>query len=169
MDSLCLDVKNSGRVLIDLRPINLAESRLFEISTVTPVTANELCSFFNQTIYYATNQIGLIQWEINKAQKQYDLSKATVILDKLPEAAAKLKESGQKANDQWRDAMITRDEECTYWKDIIDQLQAFEKLLQAKHKAFERAYFLAYKEKENRVTNRVMSTTVVGGEFKPLV
>lgn len=151
MSLLQVSVGKNKTLSIDLSLINQGEGRLFEVSMVNPVTANELCAFFNGVASKCSFELGKLEFEILSANKQYDLAKATVILDVAPIEAEKLKEKGLKANDAWRDALICRDTECRFWKDIIDQLEAVKGLLATKLKSFERAYYVCYKEKDRKV------------------
>lgn len=127
--------------------IHKAESRLMEVAIVNPVTANELSAFFNSACSLVSKTLGLLEYELSKCQKQYDLSKATVILDKLPAEVIKLRDQGIKTNEDWRQAYVTRDPECSMWQNSIEELKAAQAFLVSKLKCFERAYYSCYKEK----------------------
>jgi hypothetical protein len=130
--------------------IHKAEARLMEVSIVNPVTANELSAFFNSACSLTSKTIGLLEYELAKSKKNYDLAKAVVILDKLPAEIIKLRDQGIKPNEDWRTAYITRDEECDLWQDSINELMAAQAFLTSKLKCFERAYYSCYKEKDRK-------------------
>jgi hypothetical protein len=120
--------------------IDQAESRLHEIRLVSPATANELKGLFNEAANKSSKYIAWIEYEILKAQKQYDLDRATVILDKAPVEAVKLKEHGIKMNEDLREALISRDEDCQYALDILNALKAAKALLESNYWSFIRAF-----------------------------
>lgn len=130
--------------------INKAEARLMEVAIVNPVTANELCAFFNVSSGQASKYIGLLESEILLCKKEYDLAKATVLLDKLPAEIIKIRDQGIKPNDDWREAHIRRDPDCTKWQDAVDELKAAQAFINSKFKCFERAYYACYKEKDRK-------------------
>lgn len=137
---------DEGMIRLDMMKIYEAESRISETKVSNPATAAELVSVFNEACNAATKYITWIKYEILKAKRNYDLAKATVIIDILPAEAAKLKDQGQKSNTDFREALISRDPECRKSKDIIDVLEATKAFLEAKVKTFERSYWDA---KEN--------------------
>jgi hypothetical protein len=126
---------------IDMSAVYLAEGRLPETRFVNPHTAIELTSAFNEASGLIGKYISWINYEILQAEKEFGLCKATVILDKLPEQALKLKESGIKINEDYREAMIIRDADCSRALDILNGLKASKEFLESKHRLFERAYY----------------------------
>jgi hypothetical protein len=130
--------------------IHKAEARLMEVAIVNPVTANELSAFFNSSCSLVSKTLGLLEYELTKCKKEYDLAKAVVILDKLPAKIIELRNQGIKPNEEWRNAYITRDEECSLWQESINELSAAQAFLASKQKCFERAYYSCYKEKDRK-------------------
>jgi hypothetical protein len=133
-----------------MEEIHKAEARLMEVAIVNPVTANELSAFFNTACSTTSKTLGMLEYELSKCKKNYDLAKASVVLDKLPAEIIKLRDQGIKPNEDWREAFITRDEECSLWQESIEQLKAAQAFLASKLKCFERAYYSCYKEKDRK-------------------
>jgi hypothetical protein len=130
-------------IVLDLSRIDHGESRLKEVSYVTPLTSRELSSFFNEVTNEATKYLAWIEYEILRAKKECDIARARVILEKVPAEAEKLMATGMKANSEWRDALIATDPEYQQCYDIVSALTAIKYLLEGKAKTFERAYFSA--------------------------
>lgn len=131
----------------DLPPLKLemdeiykAESRLHEVSIVSPMTAPELMGYYNTVCNLTTKYISWIEYEILVAQKHFELAKSTVILDKMPDEVKRFKDSGMKANEDFRNALISRDSECSATLDNLNQLIAVKSLLENKARSFVRAY-----------------------------
>ena len=129
---------------VDMTRIYEGEGRLKEIAYVTPVTSRELSSYFNEVCNEANKYIAWVEYEILQATKTFDLCRAKVILEKAPAEAQKLKDSGLgKPNEDWREALVTMDEDCQAALDSLNNLKAIKALLESKAKTFERAYFSA--------------------------
>lgn len=120
--------------------IDQAEARLHEVRLVSQATATELKGVFNEAANAASKYMAWIEYEILKAKKQLDLDRATVILDKVPEEAKRLKESGVKMNEDMREALISRDEDCQYALDVLDSLKAMKALMDSYYWTFIRAH-----------------------------
>jgi galactokinase len=95
---------------------------------------------FNQACNITNRYLSSIKLEILYAQKGYDIAKATVIIDKMPELIAQLVASGMKNSEDVRNAFIARDQECQDSLDRLNTLLATEAFLDAKSKSFVRAY-----------------------------
>lgn len=128
---------------MDVKRIYEAEGRLREVAIVNPNTSQELSSFFNEVCNQTTKYVSWIEYEILQAQKNLDLIKAEIIVDRLPALAKELKETGQKPNEAWREAVIAKDSNYNNMLDILNALKAAKALLASKAKTFERAYFSA--------------------------
>jgi len=126
---------------LDMTKLYEAESRMHEITTSNIATVAELKSVFNEACNTGNKYIAWIGGELLNAKRAFDLAKATVILDKLPDEVAKLKAAGLKDNADFRSAMVDRDEECRKVKEIIDVLETVKEFLQAKVKSFDRSYW----------------------------
>lgn len=133
-------IPNLAPLKLEMKDVYDAENRLHEVSVVSPVTAPELMGYYNSACNLTTKYISWLDYEILMAEKYYQLAKATVILDKLPEEWAKRKSSGMKQNEDFRDALIARDSECEARKDALNCLIATRALLDAKAKTFIRAF-----------------------------
>lgn len=144
-------------LLLDMTKIYEAESRISETRVSNPATSSELTSVFNEACSVSTKYIAWVKYEILKAKRNYDLAKATVIIDKLPDEIAKLKESGLKDNADFRSALIDRDSDCMKYRDISESLEAVKSFLEAKVKTFERSY---WDSKEN--TKKLINPAATG-------
>lgn len=118
-----------------------AESRISETRVSNPATVAELVSVFNGACHISNKYISWLKYEILRAKRNFDLAKASVMIDKLPGHVARLKESGIKDNADFRAALIDTDPECRTYKDTLDVLEAVKAFLEAKLKTFERSYW----------------------------
>ena len=149
-------------VSFNMAPIYKAESRLQDVSYVNLDSANELSSFFNEACNHGSRFIGAIEFELVHAKKCFALEKARVILDVAPPLAVKLKEVGMKPNDDWREALVARDLECSKWQEAIDMLSVAKSLVSTKVDSFKRAYYSCYKEKDRK---QFLPTTHINGHI----
>jgi hypothetical protein len=128
-----------------MKPLHEAENRLSEVRIVSPATAPELTGYFNEVCNLSNKYLAWIEYEIIQAKKNYDLAKATVILEKsideYERQKIRFKELGVKFNEDFREAMIIKDTECQLRKENVDSLEAVKALIEAKSKSFERAYY----------------------------
>ena len=126
---------------LDMVKLYDAESRISETRTVNAATASELMSVFNEACNTGNKYIAWIKYEILISKKNFDLAKATVIIDRLPDEVAKLKAAGVKDNADFRSALVDRDPDCRAAKDSLDTLEAVKTFIEAKIKSFERSYW----------------------------
>lgn len=126
---------------LDMTLLDEAEYRLKEVRIANPATQKDLEGLFNEAANKASTYLAWIKYEILTAEKQFALDKATVILEKAPEEFKKIKETGIKFNEDFREALIARDEMCQRSLDIINSLKAVEALLESKIEAFIRAHY----------------------------
>ena len=140
-----------------MKPLYEAESRISETRVSNPATVAELVSIFNNACHLSNKYISWLKYEILRAKRNFDLAKASVMIDKLPDHVARLKESGIKDNADFRAALIDTDPECRACKDTLDVLEAVKTFLEAKLKTFERSY---WDSKEN-------GKQLVGGATTP--
>jgi hypothetical protein len=138
---------NSAPITLDMATIYQAEKRLPEVKIANQGTALELEAFFNEAANLASKYLAWIEYEILHAEKQFDLDKATVLLEKAPEYFSqnkeKFKELGIKFNEDFRQALIARDEDCQRSLDTMNALQAAKTLIEAKISTFIRAHYTA--------------------------
>lgn len=132
---------NLPPIHLDMTEIYNCENRVYEVRSVNPVTAVELRALFNSAANLSGKYIAWIEYEINMAKKQFDLAKATVILDKAPEEFKRLKDTGIKYNEDFRDALVARDRECQEASDKISHLTAIKAFIDSKLKTFIRSYY----------------------------
>ena len=118
-----------------------AESRLQEVKMVSPVTALELGAYFNEACAIGTKYIAWIEYEILQAEKAFDIAKADVVLDKAPEEFKKLKDTGIKFNEDFRNALIARDQACQHALDVLNSMKAARALVSGYADAFKRAHY----------------------------
>jgi hypothetical protein len=126
---------------LDMNTIREGEDRLQEVKMVSPVTAPELGAYFNEACATATKYMAWIEYEILQAEKALDLAKATVILDKAPEEFKKLKDTGIKFNEDFRNALIARDTDCQWALDVLNAMKAAKSLIGGYADSFKRAHY----------------------------
>lgn len=132
--------KNGGKLYLEMAGVYQAEARLRDVALASPGTGPELMGYFNEVANLTTKYLAWVKHEILVAQREYDLAKATAILERAPEEFKKLDGSGIKFNEDFRNAIVTRDPECYAARQTLDSLVAVEALLDAKVKSFVRAY-----------------------------
>jgi hypothetical protein len=156
---------------LDMKLLLEAEVRLQEVRIVNPSTAPELTGYFNEACNMSNKYLAWIEYEIIQAKKNYDLARAVVILEKSIDEYEKqknrFKELGIKFNEDFREAMVIRDEECQTKKDTIDSLEAVKTLIEAKSKSFERAYYACrlIADNKNRVAASPNFSGVIGQTY----
>lgn len=128
-------------IKLDMSKIYEVEGRIQETRYANPHTAIELTALFNEASGLASKYIAWINYEILQAEKEFDMCKAVVILDKLPEQLAKIKTLGIKPNEDYRNALITKDPECQKALDVLNGLKSVREFVESKHKLFERSYY----------------------------
>lgn len=125
---------------LDMREVYMAESRLGEVARVTPATSPELMATYNEAANTLAKYLSWVKYELLSAEKEYELAKAEVILDKVPEHALKLKELGIKSSEDFRAALIAKDPKCSDLQEKINGIECVYALLEAKAESFIRAY-----------------------------
>lgn len=150
---------NKPALELNMDLLDAAEKRLHEVRLANPALSKDLEGLFNEAANLATKYLAWIKYEILQAEKNYSLDRATVILEKLPEEAARLKEKGIKMNEDYREALIIRDEACSRSLDVLNSLKAVQALLEASSETFIRAHYSSRtKEKEMAPTPNFMGT-----------
>lgn len=132
---------DSPPLLLDMTKIYQAENRISEIRVANLATAADLQAVFNEACNTGNKYVAWLKYEILRAKRNFDLAKATVMIDKLPLEVAKLKEAGMKDNADFRSAIIDKDPECRSTKDVLDVLEATKTFIEVKVKSFERSYW----------------------------
>jgi len=126
---------------LDMSKLYIAESRISETRVSNPATASDLMAVFNEASNTGSKYVAWLRYEILRAKRNFDLAKATVMIDKLPTMVSDLKKAGIKDNSDFRAALVDRDPECRMFKDALDTLEATKSFIEAKVKSFERSYW----------------------------
>lgn len=155
---------NEPPLQLDLTTIHAAESRIKETRIINSATSAELKSVFNEACNNTTKYIAWVKYEILRAEKAFDLAKATVLIDKLPDMLVEMKKVGIKDNADFRKSIVDRDTECQKMRDILAALEAVKLLLTAKAKSFDRAYWDARNNAEMNSKNPALPGLTMPGE-----
>lgn len=153
------DAIEQSPLVIDLTNTFAAEARLEEIRTANYGSATELMGYMNVAANDAQKYLGLIQYELLMAKKNYDKRKAILILDFLPDF---IKEKGLKPNEDIREAFIIRDPEAYQLRDRIECLTAALYMIEGKVKSFVRAFNAAKMIAEGRRGQATGPITSIG-------
>lgn len=132
---------NQPPLSLDMSVVYVAEARIAETKSVTPMTAGELRGTFNEACNEVTKFLAWIKYEILMAKKELDLIKSEITIDEYPDELVKLREKGLKDNADYRDAFVRRNQKYQNQQQILLTLEATEQLLHSKSKTFERAYW----------------------------
>lgn len=133
-------VPNLQALTLDMTPVYSAEKRLHEIRAVSPGTRKELESCFNEACNTVSKYLAWVEYESLQAQKYLGVAKSTVVLDTAPEEFKKVKESGIKFNEDFREAVCMKDEEYLKRLDTLNAIKAVKALLEGKFWTFKRSY-----------------------------
>ena len=125
---------------LDMSILDEADRRMHEVRMVSHATCKELGGLFNQAANLSGKYLSWVKYELLKAEKNHNLNRATVILEKAPAEAVKLKELGIKLNEDIREALIAKDPDCSLSLDILNSLKAVEALLSSSQWSYIRAY-----------------------------
>lgn len=159
-----------GDLVLDMSMIDQAEARLSEVRITNQATSKELEAIFNEAANLTTKYLAWVKYEILGAKKNHQLNRATVVLDKLPAEAVRLKESGIKMNEDYREAFIIRDKDCDASLDRLNTLEAVQALLEAQAETFIRAHYSARSIAQDKsVTPTPSHSTSVGSLSQPEV
>ncbi len=124
-------------IIIDLKAILKAESRVIEVQAVTPTKAGELLATFNVSWRDLHQHIVFLEKEKNDAERSLNRIRSTIVLDKVPEI---LKARNLTNNEHHREAVVTLDPEYQEAEERMDIIEAISELLKGKLKSFEMAY-----------------------------
>lgn len=156
---------NGQPITIDLSQILIAEGRQGEVAIVTPMKAPELLALFNGAWRDLHKEVTKLVWERDRAEKEIERRKATVLLDEVP---AILKAKGSASSTDTRKAVIDMDPEYIVRQDIYDQLNAAVEHLKGKLKSFENAYTSTKKLiGEDSHLNYTRNSNLSGGASAP--
>ena len=127
-------------ISLDMTSIYNAEKRLGDVKSVLSGTAPELMGFFNEACNTVTKYMAWVEYEILQAKKYLSLTKSVIILEKAPVEFQKVKDTGVKYNEDYREAIVYRDPEYQARLDVLNMLTATKILLESKSWSFVRAY-----------------------------
>jgi hypothetical protein len=140
-----LSIDDPKRMLVtyDVTEIHVAESRKFEIASVTPHKANELMSLFNNAFLSTTKILANARYQHTKAEEAIEKRKGVLIIDIIP---GKLLEKGlatarsPAGSEDIRNAFISQDPDYLALCDRRDKIKAVMELFEGKKKFFENSY-----------------------------
>lgn len=128
---------NSGVLSIPLVNIRNAEGRIPEIAAMTPHKAGELLSLFNSVFLEIGGYSKSVELELNLAKQNFNVVKATVLLDKAEDI---FKAKGIKPSADLRQALVDSDPDCQVALQRVSALEAANEYLKMKQKGIEMAY-----------------------------
>jgi hypothetical protein len=119
---------------LSMEKIDEAEKRFIEVKTVNPSTYVDLEHTFNESYRDLKKHLSAIGFQITVTDKAMESAKADVLLDKYQ---TYLEANDLKDNADLRKAFLIRDETYSRALDRMNQLKAFESLLDGKIKNVE--------------------------------
>lgn len=129
-------------IVLDLKEVNLAESRIEEIGRANPLTLPDLISTFNLAMVRLTKMISGVELELRNVKREKEEFEAIARLDKVEEFLEKKK---VKSTTDTRDAAVILDPEVRELRAKYDTLVVISEFLGAKLKNLEYAYHGAKK------------------------
>lgn len=136
---------------LDMTLVYEAERRLTDLRSVNHETAPELMLYFNNSLNQIAKYMAWVEYEILNAEKYYGIAKAEVMLDKAPELfKTRYKETGIKFNEDFREAVVAKDQTCQERLDTLNYLKAVKVFLENKASAFAKAHYTAKASLEHR-------------------
>lgn len=118
-----------------------AERRLPEIRGLNASVAADLKFQFLEAQADVLKYLSTIRYQFLLAKRNYDVARATALLDKFPDYAASLKEDGRKENEAIREAFLIRDADVLRCREIMESLDAIKVYMENKEKTLDRAYW----------------------------
>jgi len=137
-------------LILEMEPLYVAERRLHEIRVVSPGTYKELEGFYNEVCNTTSKFIAWVEYERLQAVKHQGLERARVILEEAPLQFKKLQDSGIKFNEDFREAVVMRDQKYQEALDRLNSIIAVKTLLEGKFWTFQRAYNSCAEMKMNK-------------------
>jgi len=141
-------LKDVGDLVLDMKPIFLAERRGMEIGTASHTQAPELMAFFNSAFLLAARYMQALQFELVKAKDNLLKIQSDIIMDKLPnilKAKGLWSEKNPTGNAEIRQMVLVADPDYIAAKDIVTNLECHQSLFQDRKKYFENCYNSAKK------------------------
>ena len=122
----------------DLRSIVKAETRLFEVQSVTRAKSAELLHTYNDAWGNARKIVATLLEHLDTAKHRIKELQSVLILDKIPELA---KAKGLKETADVREALLYTQPDFLKLCETRDKIVAAERHMTVKVDQFERAYF----------------------------
>lgn len=128
-------------IKFNMAKIYEAEKRLPEIRTLNSSVAVDLKCQFLEAHADALKYLSILKYQYLLAKRQFDIATATALLDKYPDYAKNLKESGMKDNEDIRKCFLNRDADVLKWREVLDAVNATTVYMENKEKVMDRAYW----------------------------
>jgi hypothetical protein len=141
--AVVVPIVGKAPLVIDLTHVYEIENRIEEVAFVTTAKAPELMARFNEAYLYVHKHISLLEYELNRAEREANKVRAIILLDKVSvilEQKGLLSGKSRAGSEDLRTAILDQDEE---YQDALDQTQKIKcviELLKGKLKGFEMAY-----------------------------
>jgi hypothetical protein len=139
-DEVVLCPRGSGQgepIVVDMKAILIAESRVIEVQSVTPAKAGELLAAFNMSWRDLHQHIVYLEKELNDAERAVNRIRATITLER---ANAILEEKGLKHTKDNVEAVIQLDPDFIAADERREKIAALIEWFKGKLKSFEMAY-----------------------------
>lgn len=133
--------KPGQNLRFNMSKIYEAERRLPEIRGLNVSVAADLKFQFLEAQADVLKYLSTIRYQFLLAKRNYDVARATALLDKFPDYAAALKEEGRKENEAIREAFLIRDQDVLKCREIMDSIDAIKVYMENKEKTLDRAYW----------------------------
>lgn len=121
----------------NLTKVYEALGRVEEISTLSPVKAQELMSAFNKAYLDLGKFAAAVGFEKAKCEMAMDQARSMVILDRAPKI---LSDKGIRESDATRNAVVERDPEYSAAREVFEKLVALHELMKHNLKVLEMGY-----------------------------
>ncbi len=127
--------QGSQDILLDITKTRESEQRFIEAKDLNPVTYVDLEHTFNESYRELKRHHATIGWALAQAEKNVEIAKANVLLDKYPDF---IKDKDKKSDNQdMRKAFMMRDPEYLAALDRVDMLKALESSIDGRIKVLE--------------------------------
>lgn len=135
--------KSGEDIPIDLAHWARLETRIQEVSTVTPHKAPELLATFNRAALDLDRLANMLELEHQMAVREAERVRGEVILDKVPfilKAKGLATDRNPMGSEDMRLAVLSQDRDYQESLERVDKLKAMTRMIRGKYDAFERAF-----------------------------
>lgn len=153
---------------LDMAAIYQAEGRLRDVAYATPATAPELQATFNVAANEVGKYMAWVKYEQLRGKKEFGKAKSRVVIDEMPSKAKELKDSGVKPNEDFRDALVARDQQCSDIQERLDAMEAVYALLEGKFWSFVRAFNAAGGNSNTKGATPSQSLNAIPGQLESI-